>query len=1044
MARPIRTDLLLNEKDYVRGLRNARREGQRFTDHTHRAGSAVKTAFAAFSAATVVLEMRKWVGAARDANRVAAQTNAVIKSTRGATNLSAKGFADLAKQIMRTTAVDDDLIQGGENILATFTKIKAGGPEKIFERATAAAVDMTAGLNQGQVSAEGLKSANLLLGKALQEPVTGLGKLQRAGVSFSAAQKDQIKRFVEHGQVAKAQGIIISEVNRQFGGSAAAAVTPAKRLAVTWGNMQEVLGNLLIPTIDRGAVVMTNILEVVDRNRTAFGILVAVLAAGAAIIGTLVVASKIHRAVTEAVTVATEVRTAVQKGLNLVLGTTSVQATTAAAAEGTLATATTASGVAAQGAALKYAAAARVLGLWAAGLALAVSANEIEQRTSSLGARIHANVVAPAYERLGIVSKEYVERKQGEVRATQQASGEAKDNTDALGDLIPKQQQAAEKTAAVTQKTTELTGKLKELKQGFKDQVAAVRESILSYEGLVTQSDVTAAQVVKDLNTQVRNFQTYSVDVKRLIKAGVSPAAIEELSKKGPQFVHALATGSNRELQTYKSYWRDRQREIKGAFATSMQQQYEGLVKKIKAMQREINKLKGKTILITGALKLSFSPSFSQKDWVQVRLAAGRMATGGRVGGQGPRGRDNQLRWLAPDEHVWTGREVVASGGHAAMERWRKATLRGDVPGLAAGGPVGQIDAQARAVNKVQAWGTSRRMDAGLTNLLKLWTPSAIPHTPGSWKIATDYLRRLGIAFNIISTFRPGARTRASGSVSFHALNRAVDLTGNMMAIFNALTRTNPTELIYSRTSRYKSRSEWHPIGRLDPITRADHFSHVHAAYDKGGWLPPGTSIATNRTGRPEMVLAAGQLEASFRRPLQSWVVPWLKRIALGVERGRGGGVAAAASGARAISAGKATSAAFRRLTAQQLNRLPDAARWAYVGAHGRPTPPAGFAWAEDHSLVPTSFWNKTSFDRGGWLQPGATLAVNRTGRSEPVGFDYDRLAAVVGPAVAAAVAQALHGVTVDLDGQAVGALVVEPQFRDLRRLLRSSGRPSR
>ena len=42
-------------------------------------------------------------------------------------------------------------------------------------------------------------------------------------------------------------------------------------------------------------------------------------------------------------------------------------------------------------------------------------------------------------------------------------------------------------------------------------------------------------------------------------------------------------------------------------------------------------------------------------------------------------------------------------------------------------------------------------------------------------------------------------------------------------------------------------------------ITRANHWDHVHWAYDQGGWLPPGTSIATNRTGRPERVLGPNE-----------------------------------------------------------------------------------------------------------------------------------------------------------------------------------------
>jgi hypothetical protein len=42
-------------------------------------------------------------------------------------------------------------------------------------------------------------------------------------------------------------------------------------------------------------------------------------------------------------------------------------------------------------------------------------------------------------------------------------------------------------------------------------------------------------------------------------------------------------------------------------------------------------------------------------------------------------------------------------------------------------------------------------------------------------------------------------------------------------------------------------------------ITRAQHFDHIHWAYDKGGWLRPGWTMAYNGTGRPERVLAPGE-----------------------------------------------------------------------------------------------------------------------------------------------------------------------------------------
>jgi TP901 family phage tail tape measure protein len=82
------------------------------------------------------------------------------------------------------------------------------------------------------------------------------------------------------------------------------------------------------------------------------------------------------------------------------------------------------------------------------------------------------------------------------------------------------------------------------------------------------------------------------------------------------------------------------------------------------------------------------------------------------------------------------------------------------------------------------------------------------------------------------------------------------------------------------------------------------------------------------------------------------------------------------------------------------------------------------------------------TFDKGGTLSPGLNLLANRTGKPEHLTPAADP--ATLADAVASAVAAALHGTSVQLDGQAVGTLVVEPQFREVRRLLRSTGRSSR
>ena len=142
------------------------------------------------------------------------------------------------------------------------------------------------------------------------------------------------------------------------------------------------------------------------------------------------------------------------------------------------------------------------------------------------------------------------------------------------------------------------------------------------------------------------------------------------------------------------------------------------LREQLRKTKEDLAALKNKRLSVSASLKLNFSPSFTQKDWVAVRAKAGRMHTGGPVGGR-PSGRDSQLRWLDPDEHVWTGKEVAAAGGHSRIEQWRKDVLRGSVPWMAAGGPVGTIGNMVGAISKVQNAGVSAIMKLGLTGLLR-------------------------------------------------------------------------------------------------------------------------------------------------------------------------------------------------------------------------------------------------------------------------------------------------------------------------------------
>ena len=151
--------------------------------------------------------------------RVAAQTNAVLKSTGGVANVSAAQVEKLGTALMLKSGIDDEVIKSGENVLLTFTKIRneAGKGNDIFNQTTQAALDMSVALGQD------LQSSAIQVGKALNNPTVGLTALRRVGVSFTDQQSEMIQKLYESGRVMEAQKMILKELTKEFGGSAEAA-----------------------------------------------------------------------------------------------------------------------------------------------------------------------------------------------------------------------------------------------------------------------------------------------------------------------------------------------------------------------------------------------------------------------------------------------------------------------------------------------------------------------------------------------------------------------------------------------------------------------------------------------------------------------------------------------------------------------------------------------------------------------------------------------------------------------------------------------------
>lgn len=183
------------------------------------------------------------VKAAAESEKVAAQTEAVLKSTGMAAGRTADQIGNLALSLSRMSGVDDEVIQSGANVLATFTKIQGVN----FDAATQAALDMSVAMGTD------MSSAAMLVGKALNDPVKGMSALSRAGVQLTDDQKNLVKQLVATGDVAGAQAILLGELNTQFGGSAEAfgdtMLGSIERMKNAFGNLQEIIGGALLPVI---------------------------------------------------------------------------------------------------------------------------------------------------------------------------------------------------------------------------------------------------------------------------------------------------------------------------------------------------------------------------------------------------------------------------------------------------------------------------------------------------------------------------------------------------------------------------------------------------------------------------------------------------------------------------------------------------------------------------------------------------------------------------------------------------------------------------
>lgn len=188
-----------------------------------------------FAALTGVF--RRTIDEADQVDRQMRKLDAIIKSTGQSAGLTADDIDKFSRSLAASTLASTAGVRDAAGVLLTFRSISG----ETFKETLTLAQDLAATLGTD------LKGATLQLGKALEDPATGLTALRRSGVSFTQAEQDLIKSLQESGRAFEAQSLILDKVRQQVGGAGAGEAGglsgAVDTLSQRWGEFLEAVGN---------------------------------------------------------------------------------------------------------------------------------------------------------------------------------------------------------------------------------------------------------------------------------------------------------------------------------------------------------------------------------------------------------------------------------------------------------------------------------------------------------------------------------------------------------------------------------------------------------------------------------------------------------------------------------------------------------------------------------------------------------------------------------------------------------------------------------
>ena len=204
------------------------------------ASSAAKAATAYITLRGVFNTMVKSAQLAEDGFVAIRKVQTTLNSTGRSAETTAKQLSDVAGELMRISNFDDEqILEQSTNQLLRYTAIS----KSELPRVQKLIVDLSA-------ENEDLAGNTKLLGMAMSDPILGLTRLRRAGVMFTETQQDMIKGMVEQGRKTEAAGLLLTELEKKYGGAAEAAQRAGTKLKNSWEDYLQFLGTRTAPALN--------------------------------------------------------------------------------------------------------------------------------------------------------------------------------------------------------------------------------------------------------------------------------------------------------------------------------------------------------------------------------------------------------------------------------------------------------------------------------------------------------------------------------------------------------------------------------------------------------------------------------------------------------------------------------------------------------------------------------------------------------------------------------------------------------------------------